>query len=438
MAGAPALPTFRFGDVPAGSYAANTTLQYYFSVTDSLNQTATYPIDATTNQHYLSASILPLKSATNPSLGCTDSLASILFVNRFIGREPVAQIPQTLTTLGYKYDTWEVNGPTSGIGNCIGGSDPADQQYHWPPTDVTKLSQYSTIIWNSGDLQAFTITPQDQTIIEAWIQQSGKNRNFWIGGDDVGAELRANGGALDQGSFLGFTCGIVWLRSIWENAPQDSLHPALRGVNGGPMAGRFLHLDGGCPILNAFDLITLSNTASSGRSGLVLTYPNTFGAATRYATDYNTFSSTDSARVVFAGFGFGSIEEGGERIQVTKNVVKDYFKEANCYVATAVDEGTGSEAPPVRNTLGQNMPNPFNPQTVIRYSVDRTGPVTIRIYNVNGALVRTLVNGVQTVGDHVERWNGTDDRGRPLPSGAYYYRLESHGFSDSKKLILLR
>jgi len=141
---------------------------------------------------------------------------------------------------------------------------------------------------------------------------------------------------------------------------------------------------------------------------------------------------------VFDGFGFNAIEEGGERLNMTRAVVKDYFKEANCYVATGVEEGGGSQAPPVRNTLGQNMPNPFNPETAIRYSVERAGKVAIRIYNVNGALVRTLVDRVQAAGDHVERWNGTDDHGHPLPSGAYFYRLESQGFLDSKKLILLR
>jgi hypothetical protein len=159
---------------------------------------------------------------------------------------------------------------------------------------------------------------------------------------------------------------------------------------------------------------------------------------TRYATDYNTFTPTDSARVVFTGFGFNFIEEGGERLNVTKMIVKDYFKEPNCYVATGVEEGSGSDAPSIGNALRQNIPNPFNPETVIRYSVARTGPVAVRIYNVNGALVRTLVDGVQPTGEHTARWNGTDDQGRPLPSGAYFYRLESQGFADSRKLILLR
>src|SRR6185503_17602245 len=109
----PALPTFFFADVPPGSYAANTTLQYYYSVTDSQNTVATYPVDAVASQHYLSASILPVKYPTNLPLGCTDSLASVLFVNRFSGREPVNLLAQSLTNLGFKYDTWDVNGPTS-------------------------------------------------------------------------------------------------------------------------------------------------------------------------------------------------------------------------------------------------------------------------------------------------------------------------------------
>ncbi len=434
----PALPTHYFADVPPGSYPANTTVEYYFAATDSQNATAYFPVDAITNQRYRSASILPVKTAINLPLGCSDSLASILFVNHFAGRETQTYMTQTLTSLGFKYDTWEVNGPTSGIGNCLGGSDPGDIQYHWPVTDVGKLLQYSTIIWNSGDLSAFTITPRDQQVIQSWIQQPGKNRNFWISGDDVGADLMANNQANNFNGFVGFTCGALWLRNLWENVPQDSLHPAVKGVNGGPAAGRFMHLNGGCPILNTFDLVTLSSTGSAGKSGLLLQYPNLFGAATRYATDYNTFSTTDSARVVFCGFGFNIIEEGGERLNLTKLVVQNYFKEANCYLASGVEEGGTSEAPPIRNTLGQNAPNPFNPETAIRYSVSRTGPVAIRIYNVSGALVRTLVNRVQVAGEHLERWNGTDDHGRPLPSGAYFYRLESEGFADSRKLILLK
>jgi len=140
-----------------------------------------------------------------------------------------------LTALGYKYDTWDVNGPTSGIGNCLGGSDPADVQYHWPVTSVDDLLQYSTIIWHSGDLSAFTITKEDQAVIQSWIQQPGKNRNFWLAGDGRG--LRTHGAGKDYNSFLGFTCGVRYLRNVWESLPQDSLHPRVAGVTNSPSRG---------------------------------------------------------------------------------------------------------------------------------------------------------------------------------------------------------
>lgn len=432
-----ALPTYRYADVPPGDYPANTRMDYYFAVTDSMGTTSHSPWDAVGSQTFYTASILPLKTATNAQLGCTDSLASILFVNHFYGREPQPLLQSSLKSYGYKFDVWNVLAPSSGLGNSLGGSDPIAATNFWPATDVNSLLPYSTIIWHSGDLKAFNISPQDQAVIQSWIQQPGKDRNFWITGDNVGYELATQGQEFN--GFLGFTCGTRYLRDIWETLPQDTLHPVVKGVAGSPLSGRFMHVNGDCPLIDDFDMVGVSSSASStGKAGILLSYPNTFGAATRYATDYNTFSATDSARVVFMGFSFNDIEEGGERLQATKNIVTNYFGVPACYVATGVEEESGAEAPGVPNSLAQNAPNPFNPETVIRYSVARAGPVEIRIYNVAGALVRTLVSRVHTPGIYTARWNGTDDRSRPLPSGAYFYRLESKEFHDSKKLILLR
>jgi PKD repeat protein len=77
---------------------------------------------------------------------------------------------------------------------------------------------------------------------------------------------------------------------------------------------------------------------------------------------------------------------------------------------------------------GQNVsalayPNPFNPETAISYTVRNNGPVTMRIYSVDGRLVRTLKNGEQTVaGTHEVRWNGVNEQGRHMPSGVYFVR----------------
>ena len=163
--------------------------QYYFAVTDSVDSTAYLPAKAPQTATYLTASILPVKSAVNPALGCTDSLATVLFVNNNSGRETEATIAKVLTAQGYKYDTWDVNGPTSGAGNTPGGTAPGDPFSIWPGATVNDLIRYSAIIWHAGSLSQFTIPQTDQQLIQSWVQQPGKNRNFFIAGDNVAQEL---------------------------------------------------------------------------------------------------------------------------------------------------------------------------------------------------------------------------------------------------------
>ena len=433
---ATALPRLRYADVPIGSYPANTKLEYYFEATDQQNATAYLPAGAITDGHYFTAAILPLKTATNPSLSCFDSLATILVVNNFAGREPVNHWTNALKALGFKFDQWNVNAPTSGLGNTPGGSAAGDP-YDWPATGLSSLMQYSTIIWHAGALNQLTISPQDQALIQSWIQQTGKSRNFWIAGDNIAYDLTTN--AREHNSFMGFTAGMRYLRNTWESLPQDSLRPLVTGTPGGPANGRSFHADGDCPLIDQFDLIANSTSAPvNGKAGLLLRYPNSLGAATRYATKYVSFGS-DSARVVWMGFNFSGIEEGGERILFTKQVMQDYFKVPACYAATSVDSDPTLGAPPARDALAQNAPNPFNPTTTIRYSIGQAGPATIRVFDAGGRLVRTLIDAPHAPGDYSVRWDGKDDSGSRVGSGVYFYRIETgSGYRDAKKLILIK
>jgi hypothetical protein len=432
---APALPTIRYADVAPGNYPAGTTVEYYFAVTDSQNTTATLPTDALTANNYFSMSVLPVKTAINPALACFDSLAPILFVNNFAGRESKVYMGDALRALGYKFDEWDVNGPTSLIGNTPAGSTPGGQ-YSWPATSVSQLLQYKAILWYSGNLSAVPIRQEDQAMIQSWVQQPGADRNLWLSGDDLANALWSGD---DYNSFLSFTCGVRFIRDLWESFPQDTLHPLVAGFGGSPTAGRLMHVSADCPQIDDFDLIANSNSAIlGGKTGLYLKYPNNLGAATRYASKYFSFG-TDSARVVFQGFSFGDIEEGGERIQLTSGTLLNYFKLNACYYATGIEDEPVSSVPPVPNLLFQNAPNPFNPETGIRYSVGSAGNVTIRIFNAGGALVRTLVDKPHTPGAYTVRWNGTDDAGRHLASGVYFYEIQAAGgFRDSRKLVLLK
>jgi len=101
---------------------------------------------------------------------------------------------------------------------------------------------------------------------------------------------------------------------------------------------------------------------------------------------------------------------------------------------------TGDETPavPSASYLAQNTPNPFNPSTTIRFGLSRSCPVRIRIYDVAGRLVHTLIEETLRAGHHELAWNGRDDSGRALSSGIFFCRLEAEDFIESRKMILLR
>lgn len=95
--------------------------------------------------------------------------------------------------------------------------------------------------------------------------------------------------------------------------------------------------------------------------------------------------------------------------------------------------GGAMELQPASFALGQNYPNPFNPSTSIRFSLARQGLVTLKVYNLLGEEVATIVNGDRKAGEQSVQWTPGN-----LPSGVYVYRLHAEGFVQSRKLILLK
>ena len=83
--------------------------------------------------------------------------------------------------------------------------------------------------------------------------------------------------------------------------------------------------------------------------------------------------------------------------------------------------------------LKQNYPNPFNPSTTIRYSVPKSGYLTLKVYDVTGKLVATLADGYETAGNHLVNYDASH-----LASGIYIYQLNADGFKESKKMILTK
>jgi hypothetical protein len=93
---------------------------------------------------------------------------------------------------------------------------------------------------------------------------------------------------------------------------------------------------------------------------------------------------------------------------------------------------------PSEYSLEQNYPNPFNPETRINFSTKEAGRVRLKIYNMQGQVVSTLVNRHSKPGSYNMSWNGTNSQGLLVPSGVYYYELSINGFKASRKMTLTK
>jgi hypothetical protein len=163
-----------------------------------------------------------------------------------------------------------------------------------------------------------------------------------------------------------------------------------------------------------------------------------------YAGDWSMLSSAgpfiippqESTTVAFAVVAGSSIFDLKENVKAAK--IKYYD------VRTDVKS---NQEPLIPNSfsLKQNHPNPFNPSTTIPFQAGslehvagRPSHLTLKIYNILGQLVRALVDGEKLPGRYEVIWDGEDDRGKEVTSGVYFYRLESSGTTETRKMILLR
>jgi hypothetical protein len=150
-----------------------------------------------------------------------------------------------------------------------------------------------------------------------------------------------------------------------------------------------------------------------------------------------------------AGFGVYIIDFETERITEIGSSLsctialgeKKYSKDIRIVVGTIgylQDHSEGIPLVPLQYSLEQNFPNPFNPETSIRYTISHSGNVKIEVFNMLGQRVRSLVNTFQPIGEYIVRWDATDDRHTKVASGVYYYRIRVNDFTGVKKMMLIK
>jgi hypothetical protein len=129
-------------------------------------------------------------------------------------------------------------------------------------------------------------------------------------------------------------------------------------------------------------------------------------------------------------------------LDTVANVICGRSATLSPFILARPNPASGAGSPPVvpnGYALYQNVPNPFNPTTVIRYDVPEAGThVTLQVFDVQGRLIATLVDGVQTAGRMTATWDGTDRRGGRVASGIYFCRMIAGNFVQARKMLLIK
>lgn len=153
------------------------------------------------------------------------------------------------------------------------------------------------------------------------------------------------------------------------------------------------------------------------------------------------YSATDPTNSVqqFPGITHDGIAElyvtwTDERLPASLGKNKDAYYKVGTGFVTAVE----SSPSPTLARLLKNYPNPFNPRTKIHFTLKRDAQALLRVYDVRGRLIRTLVDSYVAAGSRIVEWDGTDDRGISLASGTYFLRLSAGGDYESRTVTLLK
>ena len=154
---------------------------------------------------------------------------------------------------------------------------------------------------------------------------------------------------------------------------------------------------------------------------------------------------SEAAKIQASDKEFG--ENFGESVSISGNFIlvgapKDrngfLIENGAVYVFAGAPVGIAGSTLPQAFELEQNYPNPFNPSTTIGFTLPQSAAISLKIFDINGQLVKTLLNGTRAAGTHRVIWDGTDQFGAGVASGVYLYRLSAGSFTQIRKMMLIK
>jgi hypothetical protein len=293
----------------------------------------------------------------------------------------------------------------------------------------------------------------------------GFSRNFRFSGSGHTADLVnlaiAGTGGADYGMFLdgtGATTNSAVIQGAEVDDYFDSYHMYIYGMRVRVTESRFV--SSGDSLASPYGIWEQWGTGGAFRCCDVLHQATSCvyrsdtschiawdGAGLQDTAGYNALYSSDTAAYSFTNNSTVSVDAkynwwGGGTPKVSGSVdTSNPSDSGQCgptqreeRIAAAEDEAVLPE----QFALEQNIPNPFNPTTEIRFALPKDQPVTVVIYNILGRSVRRLDLGDVPAGYRSVIWDGKTETGRDAGSGVYFYRLVTPEFQDTKKMLLLK
>jgi len=337
----------------------------------------------------------------------------------YFGRDDFA----TYKVVGWDHDIW-----------CYG------------PLTEELLSNYSNVIYIATRVS--TIDPTENDVIRAWLASKTSN-NFALFGDEwLGAQSNWTDLTYSEGDFQFDILGIAADYndiSYDGTSPIDGsvVHPQEGTLLGGPLFDKYNQVstdnDWTAPMIYspAYEISTsnwLDGVDFTDDVEVDMTGENFDGSATYSILGHRTLSAGN--KVVFGSYDPISLDSD------TENEV-EYYWYGFSYSAPQVtmlswfDIPTGvretNDATPVEFKLSQNYPNPFNPSTIIKFAIPQSEFVTMKVYDVLGKEVSTIINKNLTSGSYEVNFDASG-----LAAGMYIYQIKAGNFVSAKKMMLLK
>jgi hypothetical protein len=340
---------------------------------------------------------------------------------------------------GVDYDTYTTQAPDSGINNGLGTAG-----VHG--ANGPQLEGYDCLIYESGNLSNILISDgsgqgnndksNDVGTLVAWESQA-HNRYAAYFGDDIATGL--GGGGL---TYLASTMGVSSAGDDVRSSIGSQIAPRVTPT--GQVAGfvtQFVAF-GGCLGINVFDNIS-PGAAAAKRAHQFLPGPYAPAASVYYARQdtivaqaYDRVHVTFPYSLVYVWDAAGGTGTGGgrsARANLLRELLLNFGHTPNDGDAVAADAINKRSL-----TLFQNQPNPFNPSTTIEFTAPARGEVAVRVFNLRGEVVATLLRGSVDAGRHSVVWNGRDASGAAVASGVYLYQVSGFGESLTRKMALVK